>query len=271
MSKKASAPIGIFDSGIGGLTVARALKNILPRERIIYFGDTAHLPYGEKSTASIQAYSVKIADVLLKAQCKLILIACNSASAAAFELVKAYVASKAGVFNVIDPVVNYLRENHAGHKIGLIGTKQTVNSGAYHQKIDALGEEIELVALATPLLAPMIEEGFYKNEVSQVIIKSYLDHPALQQLQGLILGCTHYPLIKADIREYYGDKVEVIDGSEIVAKATRSFLELHNLVNISDSGEKDRFLVSDYTPSFEHATRLFFGKEVNLEKYPLWE
>src|SRR5690554_2013624 len=155
MSEKALAPIGIFDSGIGGLTVAMAVKNILPNEKIIYFGDTAHLPYGEKSTASIQAYSIKIADVLLRAQCKLILIACNSASSAAFELVKAYVASKASVFNVIDPVVNYLREAHAGNKVGLIGTKQTVNSGLYHQKINALGEEIEFVALATPLLAPM--------------------------------------------------------------------------------------------------------------------
>src|SRR5690606_34697499 len=150
MSKKASSPIGIFDSGIGGLTVARAVKDILPEEKIIYFGDTAHLPYGDKSTAAIQAYAVKIADVLLKANCKLILIACNSASTAAFELVKAYVASKAAVFNVIDPVVNYLREAHTGSKVWLIGTKQTVKSGVYHQKVDALGENIQLVSLATP-------------------------------------------------------------------------------------------------------------------------
>src|SRR5690606_4690857 len=241
MSKKASAPIGIFDSGIGGLTVARAVKNILPLERIIYFGDTAHLPYGEKSTASIQAYSIKIADVLLKANCKMILIACNSASTAAYELVKAYVASKGAVFNVIDPVVDYLRENQAGNKVGLIGTKQTVNSGVYHQKVNALGENIEFVSLATPLLAPMIEEGFHKNVVSHVIIKSYLDHVDLQNLNALILGCTHYPLIKEAIREFYPEEVEIIDGSEIVAKATKSFLELHNLLNNSNKAEKDRF------------------------------
>lgn len=271
MSKRASAPIGIFDSGIGGLTVAKAVKNILPNEKIIYFGDTAHLPYGDKSTASIQAYSIKIAEVLLKAKCKLILIACNSASTAAFELVKAYVASKAGVFNVIDPVVDYLRENYAGKKVGLIGTKQTVNSGVYYQKINALGENIELVSLATPLLAPMIEEGFHKNEVSHVIIKSYLDHSDLKELNALILGCTHYPLIKKHIKEFYPNHVEIIDSSEIVAKATRSYLELNNLLNTSATIEKDRFLVSDYTSSFEHATQLFFGKEVTLEKYPLWE
>ena len=271
MSKKASAPIGIFDSGIGGLTVARAVKDILPDEKIIYFGDTAHLPYGDKSTASIQAYSVKIADVLLKANCKLVLIACNSASTAAFELVKAYVASKAGVFNVIDPIVDYLRENHAGKKVGLIGTKQTVNSGVYDQKVNALGEDIEFVSLATPLLAPMIEEGFHKNEVSHAIIQSYLNHPDLKALDALILGCTHYPLIKKHIKEFYPADVEIIDSSEIVAKATKSYLELNNLLNPEARGTRDRFLVSDYTASFEHATQLFFGKEVALEKYPLWE
>lgn len=271
MSKKASAPIGIFDSGIGGLTVAKAVKNLLPNEQIIYFGDTAHLPYGDKSTASIQAYSIKIADVLLKSECKLILIACNSASAAAYELVSAYVASKAKVFNVIDPVVDYLRENHANKKVGLIGTKQTVGSGVYRKKVDALNGDINFVALATPLLAPMIEEGFHRNEVSEGIIKSYLSHPELAELDALVLGCTHYPLIKKQVEQFYEGHVEVIDSSQMVAKATKAFLELNNLVNQDPAPKRDRFLVSDYTVSFEQATQLFFGKEVILEKYPLWE
>ena len=271
MSKKASAPIGIFDSGIGGLTVARAVKNLLPNEQIIYFGDTAHLPYGDKSTASIQAYSIKIADVLLKSECKLVLIACNSASAAAYELVSAYVASKAKVFNVIDPVVDYLRENHANKKVGLIGTKQTVGSGVYRKKVDALNENITFVALATPLLAPMIEEGFHRNEVSEGIIKSYLSHIELAELDALVLGCTHYPLIKKQVEQFYEGRVEVIDSSEMVAKATKAFLELNNLVNQNQAPNRDRFLVSDYTVSFEQATQLFFGNEVLLEKYPLWE
>ena len=182
MSKKASAAIGIFDSGIGGLTVAKAVKEILPMERIIYFGDTAHLPYGDKSTASIQAYAIKIADVLLKAQCKLILIACNSASAAAFELVKAYVASKAGVFNVIDPVVNFLRESQAAKKVGLIGTKQTVKSGVYHQKVNALGQNIQFVSLATPLLAASRQSPYTSGQAST--LASALLIPALH-LQDL--------------------------------------------------------------------------------------
>src|SRR5579863_8651200 len=119
-------PIGIFDSGIGGLTVAHALVQHLPKENIIYFGDTAHMPYGDKSTSAIQAYSVKIADMLLQQQCKLIVIACYSATSAAYELVKEYVASKAIVMDVIDPMVHYLHANHAHQRIGLIGTRQTV-------------------------------------------------------------------------------------------------------------------------------------------------
>ncbi|WP_154855625.1 glutamate racemase [Cyclobacterium xiamenense] len=271
MGTKAQAPIGIFDSGIGGLTVAREVKKILPDEQLIYFGDTAHLPYGDKSTAAIQAYSVKIADVLLQQNCKLILIACNSASAAAYELVKAYVASKAHVVNVIDPVVDYLRENHAGQKVGLIGTKQTVGSGVYLQKINALNAGIQLKSLATPLLAPMIEEGFHLEKISKEIVASYLSQEVLADIEALVLGCTHYPLIKKQIREYYDGKVDLIDASETVAKSVAAFLGYHQLLAKSQSGSDDRFLVSDYTVSFEETTKLFFGKQIRLQKYPLWE
>src|SRR5690606_16066785 len=170
MSKKASAPIGIFDSGIGGLTVARAVKNLLPNESIFYFGDTAHLPYGDKSTAAIQAYSIKICDVLLQHNCKVILMACNSASSAAYRLVKEYVGSKALVINVIDPMVNYVKKNYNNKTIWLIGTKKTVASNVYQKKIDKLAQGINLKALATPLLAPMIEEGYFNNSISEKII-----------------------------------------------------------------------------------------------------
>ncbi|MCC5936729.1 MAG: glutamate racemase [Lunatimonas sp.] len=266
----ANQPIGIFDSGIGGLTVAKAVRELLPGEQLIYFGDTAHLPYGDKSTAAIQAYSVKIADVLLKAGCKLILIACNSASAAAFELVKEYAASRAHVFNVIDPVVEYLGVQHAGQRVGLIGTKQTINSGVYFKKVEALQAAITLHSLATPLLAPMIEEGFQRDEVSDTIIQSYLGHEAFKDIQALVLGCTHYPLIKKQIDAYFEFQVDVIDSSEIVARAMKHFLEIRGLLNDLPKGD-DRFLVSDFTASFQHATALFFGKSVKLERYPLWE
>ncbi|EON77603.1 Glutamate racemase [Lunatimonas lonarensis] len=266
----ANQPIGIFDSGIGGLTVAKAVRDLLPAEQLIYFGDTAHLPYGDKSTAAIQAYSVKIVDVLLKAGCKLILIACNSASAAAFELVKEYAASRAHVFNVIDPVVEYLGLHHSGQHVGLIGTKQTVHSGVYAKKIDSLQAGIAFSALATPLLAPMIEEGFQRDEVSDAIIHSYLGYEPFREIRALVLGCTHYPLIKKQIADYFAHQVHVIDSSEIVAQAVKAFLHSKGLLNELPP-RPDRFLVSDFTSSFQHATSLFFGSSVRLERYPLWE
>ncbi len=267
---KSSDPIGIFDSGIGGMTVARAVKDLMPDEQIIYFGDTAHLPYGDKSAAAIQAYSVKITDVLIQRGCKTILIACNSASAAAFELVREYAGKKAKVFNVIDPVVDYIRENHQNTNIGLIGTKQTVNSQVYETKISQSSAGVKLNALATPLLVPMIEEGFISNHISEEIIQQYLVNEELKEIEALILGCTHYPLIKKAIDNYYKGKVEVIDSSVTVAKALKAYLEYNSLVRKERQFDDDQFLVSDFTESFEAATKLFFKELVHLEKYTLW-
>lgn len=270
IKNRASAPIGIFDSGIGGLTAANAISKLLPKETLIYFGDTAHLPYGDKSTAAIQAYSVKIADVLLRQNCKLILIACNSASAAAYDLVREYVGSKAKVMNVIDPVVNHLREHYANKRVGLIGTKQTVGSGVYKRKVDELDAGIELKTLATPLLAPLIEEGFHEKGISQQIVNEYLTDKSLADIEAIVLACTHYPLIKPQIDQFYENKVDIIDYARVVAEALRAYLEFNGLLARERSGE-NHFMVSDYTRSFEASTRIFFKEAVNLEKYPLWE
>src|SRR5688572_4888031 len=222
-------PIGIFDSGIGGLTVAHAITRILPHEQLIYFGDTAHLPYGDKSTAAIQAYSVKICDLLIRQHCKVILIACNSASAAAYELVKEYVGSKAKVLNVIDPAIEYIGEHYENKTIGLIGTKQTVNSNVYKKKVDQLDKDINLKSLATPLLAAMIEEGFFNNTISESAISTYLSDPHLEDIEALVLACTHYPLIKNQIEKFYEGKVDVLDTSELVARHVKSFLHQNHL------------------------------------------
>ena len=266
----ATRPIGVFDSGIGGLTVARAVSRLLPHERLVYFGDTAHLPYGDKSTAAIQAYAVKICDVLLRQQCKVILIACNSASAAAYELVREYVGSKALVMNVIDPIVAHVGQHYAGRAVGLIGTKQTVGSNVYRKKIDDLAANIELHALATPLLAPMVEEGFFNNAISESVIQTYLSDPALARIEALVLACTHYPLIREQIAAYYQGRVDVLDPSETVAAALRALLAAHQLL-APVQAPRHHFYVSDFTRSFEESTRLFFGQEVELELYPLWE
>jgi glutamate racemase len=266
-----SSPIGIFDSGIGGLTHAQAITDLMPNEHIIYFGDTAHLPYGDKSATAIQSYSVKICHLLLEKQCKLILIACNSASAAAYDLVKAYVGSKAIVVNVIDPVIEYLGEYWENKTIGLIGTKQTINSGIYEKKAQNLDRNIRIQSLATPLLAPMIEEGFFNHQISEQIIKEYLNQKVLDGIQGLILGCTHYPLIKKQIDEFYQNRIPVIDTSIIVANYIQKLLVQNGLSSHSATVGRREFFVSDYTESFEKATQIFYGQEIKLIQYPIWD
>lgn len=268
----AARPIGLFDSGIGGLTVARAVAQRLPHERLVYFGDTAHLPYGDKSAAAIQAYAVKICDLLLRQHCKLIMIACNSASVAAYELVREYVGSKARVLNVIDPIVAHLGLAYPGRRVGLIGTKQTVNSNVYKKKVDALDAGLDLQSLATPLLVPMIEEGFFQNRISDDIIANYLGHPALGGIDALVLACTHYPLIKTQIARYYEGRVDVLDASDVVAADAEAYLAGQGLLAAPAAGPPaHHFYVSDFTPSFGESTRQFFGQEVRLEHYPLWE
>lgn len=270
MENKALQPIGIFDSGIGGLTVAYAIQKALPHERMIYFGDTAHLPYGDKSEAAIQAYSIKIADVLLKMECKVIVIACNSASSAAYELLKAYVGKRAHIINVIDPMVALVTDQFSGKSVGLIGTKRTVQSNVYAKKIEEANKNITLHSLATPLLVHMIEEGFFDNRISHDIIDQYLSDASLQQIDALILACTHYPLIKKEISNYYHNKVAVLDSSEQVAASLRNYLADNDLLNTIPV-PRHQFLVSDYTESFEASTKLFFGEVVHLEKHRLWE
>jgi len=271
MTQKNNAnPIGIFDSGIGGLTVAKAVRQILPLENIIYFGDLAHLPYGDKSVAAIQAYAIKICNFLLSQHVKVILIACNSASAAAYELVKEYVGSRAKIISVIEPTINYVEEHYAKEKIGLIGTKRTVLSNVYKKKIDDLNLGIQLQSLATPLLVPMIEEGFIKNQISKHIITEYLSQKKLNDIKSLILGCTHYPLIKEDIIDYYEQKIELIDSSEITALALKELLKKEKLLSKGAEGIA-KFYVSDYTQAFKETASFFFGKEIFLEHYPIWE
>jgi glutamate racemase len=269
MGGRSEKPIGIFDSGIGGLTVASAIRKILPRENIVYFGDTAHLPYGDKSEAAIQAYSIKIADVLLRKGCKVIVIACNSASSASYELLKEYVRKDAHIINVIDPMVQWVATHLLGKRIGLIGTKRTVQSDVYSRKIHEINPKIELKSLATPLLAPMVEEGFFNNRISHDIIAQYLGDPVLQDIDALILACTHYPLIRKEISAFYGDQVDILDSSLVVAQALHRVLEEGKLLSERDATE-NHFFVSDYTEAFEQSTRTFFGEQVTLERHALW-
>ena len=261
-------PIGIFDSGVGGLTVAHALKQILPGESLIYFGDTAHLPYGDKSAESIRYYSRRITEFLLEYNSKVVLVACNSASASAFDYLKNEFEGKTILIDVIDPVVNYLNTRDY-KKIGVIGTKRTISSGTYEKKISKKSPGTAVISIATPLLVPMIEEGFIFDDISNAIIRTYLSNESLAGIEALILGCTHYPIIKNQISKIFNFNVEVIDSARIVSIILKELLERKNLIN--DSGiVKDQFFVSDYTTYFEKIAKMFFEGEINLNKADIW-
>jgi glutamate racemase len=234
------------------------------------------MPYGEKSAEAIKHYSIKIADFLKFKNCKMIVIACNTASAAAYRSVVKSTGMKDLVVNVIDPAVEYVVKNHFRQKVGVIATKRTISSNVYAKRIEALDPVSDVVQLATPLLAPMIEEGFYNNKISQTIINSYLSKSKLSKIDALILGCTHYPLIKTEIQKFYGKSVEIIDSSEIVAQHVKVVLERNLLLNeLQPSrftfGKKSQFFVSDFTQSFEETSKIFFDEKVKLKQFNIWE
>lgn len=265
---KANNPIGIFDSGIGGLTVAKELVKQLPNENIIYFGDKAYFPYGDKSQGFLIERALKITDFLLAQNCKIILIACNTASALTFDAVQKHVANCALVANVIDPTVKFLGENFAGKHLGMIATKQTVNSKTYERKISALKKGITLSSIATPVLTVAIEEGFLGTIVIDDLLKIYLSENSLQGIEGMILGCTHYPLVQREVEKFYNDAIPVIDPAAVVVKQLKQELISHQLLN-GDSGSSRRFYVSDDPTALNHRTSLFFPEPITLEYYRL--
>ena len=283
------------------MTVAYALHTLMPAEKLVYFGDTAHLPYGDKSGETIRQYSLGIADFLLEQQCKLILIACNTASANAFEEVKEHVGDRAVVMNVIDPVVAKVSAQHSAevedrlmeegpstsglfsgkaerNSVGVIGTKATIDSGTYARKIKEQAPHLQVSSLATPLFVPMIEEGFVFDDISNAIVRSYLGRSELEGIGSLILGCTHYPIIRNQISRFFNFEVNVFDTAQIVAQAVVADLERRNLRN-SASGQgnstgdasRHKFFVSDYTPYFEVIANMFFNEKIHLEKRNIWK
>lgn len=272
MNNNAHAPIGLFDSGIGGLTVANAILRELPNESLIYFGDTAHLPYGDKSADTIRYYTKTIGAFLLSKDCKIIVIACNTASSVAFEMLENMAGDKAHVFNVIDAVVDEIIARKY-KKVGVIGTLGTIHSNAYFNKITHKDATVSVHQLATPLLAPMIESGFVDGHISNLVIEEYLNATELQDIDTLVLACTHYPLIKREIEEYYRKKnrqVEVLATNEIVAKHIKKFMIEHGLINYEKKGHH-AFYVSDYTESFEKTTQLFYKESIHLIHLPLFK
>ena len=262
---KSESPIGLFDSGVGGLTVASAIKSVLPNESMIYFGDTAHLPYGDKSRETIIQYSLSIAKFLLDKGCKIILIACNSASSNAFSEIRAFVGDRAEVLNVIDPVVEHVGNDNSINSIGVIGTKATINSGSYEKCVLKLRPKMKVSSLATPLFVPMIEEGFISDDISNAIVEAYLSRPELKDIDSLILGCTHYPIIMDQIYQFFNPKINVLDSAKIVAEKLKLILLEKNLLN-HQGQPKHQFFVSDHTEYFDIIAKLFFGDKIDMTK-----
>lgn len=263
-SLSAQQPIGIFDSGVGGLTVAKEIKRLLPNENFIYYGDTKHLPYGEKSREAIVGYVTKITDFLLNNNCKAIVVACNSATANALREVLELVDRKVPVIDVINPVSEKVAfELH--NNVGVIATKATVNTGLYKKTIRKHNKFIKVDELATPLLVPAIEEGFKNHPITHAIIYNYLSSNKLKNIETLILGCTHYPLLLDEIKQFYGNRVRVIDSPNIVANELKLILEKNNILNTKNPNPEYHFYLSDLTKNFEKIAKKIFGNSIALE------
>lgn len=258
-------PIGIFDSGIGGLTVAHAISKLMPEEQIVYFGDTAHLPYGDKSPELIHSFVQDISEFLIqKENCKSVVIACNTASATSYEFLRDKHKGVFPIINVIDPIVEAIVKDSSIKKVGLIATKTTVESGVYQEKLRRRNPDVDIEVLATPLLAPMIEEGFSQDKISNTVIENYLSNPKFKDIDALILGCTHYVLIADEINEYFDGKVKLFDSTDILALKLRDILNTEHLLS-KQKTEKNKFYVSDFTKGFQDSASRFYGENLRLE------
>jgi glutamate racemase len=256
----ATRPIGVFDSGIGGLTVAAALRELLPAERIFYVGDTARVPYGGKSAATIERYSFEISRMLLEEGAKLIVVACNTASALA-------VAALEAQLDV--PVVGVIRPGAAAavaatrtKRVGVIGTRATVQSRAYERAIQALDPSVQVDAQACPLLVPLIEEGWLEDPVTDDVIARYLDPMLRNGVDTLVLGCTHYPLLHAALERRAGSGVRLVDSARNCALEVRSVLTADGLAAPMDETGGMRVVLTDPSTGFLRVAESALGLDL---------
>jgi glutamate racemase len=261
-----SGPIGIFDSGIGGLTVTSSVHELLPREALLYYGDTLHMPYGEKSQKSIEQYSLCIAKYLLEQGAKALVIACNSASATASEAVRRLAGDSVPVIDVINPALGALAQMKQDIRVGVIGTKATIRSQVYPDRISNLLPLAQVQCLETPLLAPIVEEGLADGPISREVLRHYLGHPILQGIDCLILACTHYPLLQKEVEAHYQGRVDVLDSAGLTAQAVQEALKKIGSANPSEGHSSHRFLISEHTAAFAESAQRLFGGDIQLEE-----
>jgi len=263
-----SRPIGVFDSGLGGLTVANAIKEKLPNENIVYLGDTARVPYGNKSTFLVTGYVTQITNFLLGENAKLIVVACNTASALALPALQS--KYQVPILGVIIPgsqaAVHATRNKH----VGVIGTIATINSNAYNKVLNEIESSIQITAQACPLFVPLVEEGWLNGPVPSEITASYLKSINVANVDTLILGCTHYPLLKPMIRDHVNDNTVLIDSAETVAKETATILLEKKMSADSSNKGLLKCFVTDSPIQFESIAKRFLGYSLdNVQTVPI--
>lgn len=254
--------IGIFDSGVGGLTVAREIIKKLPTNKIIYFGDTARTPYGTKSANIITEYSIQITNFLISKGAKIIVIACNSASAVAADKLKKEFP-KIPIFEVITPAVIKAKKVTKNNKLGVIGTRATIQTDIYNKKISHKKNGYKIFNQACPLFVPLAEEGWTNTKATKIIVDSYLSPLKNKGIDTLILGCTHYPLLRPIIQKSIGRNVKLVDPAENTALAIKKYLaENKNIANKLKLGKKHDFYFSDISPSLNKLITNWLGKKI---------
>jgi glutamate racemase len=267
----ANKPIGIFDSGIGGLTVVRALAKRLPRERIIYFGDTARVPYGPKSTEVVKQYAVQDAAFLMTKDVKMIVVACNTVSAVAIDEVKKRFALP--VLGVIQPGASAAVASTKNRKVGVIGTVGTIASCAYSDAIHNLDSSIEVTAQACPLFVPLAEEGLANHPAAELLATEYLKPLMNHHIDTLVLGCTHYPLLRHTIEKVVGLDITLVDSAEATAADVERLLTEKGLLSPDGRSPRHEFFVSDLPHRFRELGERFFGEPLHsitkVEGFPV--
>ena len=258
MDNKTDRAVGVFDSGIGGLTVVRALMERLPFENIIYFGDTARVPYGIKSVETINRYASQITEFLLKKDVKLLVVACNTMAAVAYQTIKNL--SPVPVLEVIDASARIAVSKTKIKSIGVIGTPATINSNAYARAIHLLDKDVKIFSQACPLFVPLVEEGWFDHPATRLIAQEYLKSVLAEQIDTLVLGCTHYPLLKPLLQDIVGQQIQLIDSAEAMADLAADLLKLQNLGNPNRRPPDYLFCVSDVPYRFQTIGERFLGR-----------
>lgn len=262
MIPKQQKPIGVFDSGIGGLTVVRALLERLPNENIVYFGDTARVPYGSKSAQVVREYTLDDTEFLLSKDVKMIVVACNTVSAVALDVVQK--KANLPVTGVIIPGAQAAMSSTKNKRVGVIGTIGTINSNAYKNELKRLNQSVHVFSKACPLFVPLVEEGWLDLKATELIASEYLFPLTTEKIDTLILGCTHYPLLKSVIGKVTKGLVTLIDSGEATAATVEAVLDEQNLRNTSAETPNVQFFVSDAPEKFTSVGEFFLGKKLGV-------